>query len=223
MCKFAWSRATTTYCAITDLNRSRKDSRNPNGTLTLRRSSTTPYGNSSQISSQSDLTNTIPPDSIPGQSQQYASQGPEATTDNRYSKSKILEIYRARQNADELGGDVTRLFVNNWDPAQTNGSGGRGWGKSSDGRDHNPGPEICWDQNGQVQPVSLEEMSALEKSVRDHPKLRLEDMLTGFSSLLATSILRSNLHHRLPKIRAHRVLRRMVERHRFHKVLAASA
>jgi len=55
--------------------------------------------------------------------------------------------------------------MNNWDPAQSNGTNGRGWGKSNDTRDQNYGPEVCWDQSGQVQPIGLEEVSELEKMV----------------------------------------------------------
>jgi PERQ amino acid-rich with GYF domain-containing protein len=101
-----------------------------------------------------------------GQSQQqYIYQGVELISEGRFSKNKLLDIYKSQQDTDQSSNDVTRLFMDNWDPAQTNGSNGRGWGKSSDTRDQNYGPEVCWDQSGQVQPINLEEMSELEKMV----------------------------------------------------------
>jgi PERQ amino acid-rich with GYF domain-containing protein len=105
-------------------------------------------------------------DSTFGQSQQYASQGMETIIEARFSKSRLLDIYRMQQNSDDLAGNVSSLFVNNWDPGHPNSTNGRGWGKNNDTRDQSYGPEVCWDQSGQVQPIGLEEMSELEKTVR---------------------------------------------------------
>lgn len=60
--------------------------------------------------------------------------------------------------------DVSSLFESTWDPGHSNGTNGRLWGKSSDTRDSS-GPDLCWDSTGQVQLISLTEMSDLEKSV----------------------------------------------------------
>lgn len=101
-----------------------------------------------------------------GQSQQqYINQGVELNSEGRFSKNKLLDIYRMQQDIDQSNNDVSRLFMSNWDPAQSNGTSGRGWGKSNDTRDQNYGPEVCWDQSGQVQPIGLEEMSELERIV----------------------------------------------------------
>jgi PERQ amino acid-rich with GYF domain-containing protein len=90
----------------------------------------------------------------------------EQSTDTRYSKSHLLDIYKAQEESGALQGDVSRLYVDNWNPEHSNGANGRsGWGKSSDGRD-TYGPEICWDTNGQIRPMGLEEMSEQEKIVR---------------------------------------------------------
>lgn len=100
-----------------------------------------------------------------GQSRQYADQENASTLDSRYSKDKILEIYRSQQTTEPSNGAVSRLFVNNWEPGHSNGSNGRGWGKSGDTRDNNNGPDICWDQGGQVQPIGLEELTPAEREV----------------------------------------------------------
>ncbi|CAG8962307.1 hypothetical protein HYFRA_00005362 [Hymenoscyphus fraxineus] len=133
----------------------RRDSRATNGTLTLRRPSTTPFA---PASSQGEAPLATPTADM--QPSQY-----EHSTDTRYSKNQLLDIYRAQEESGGLQGDVSRLFVNNWNPEQSNGTNGRtGWGKSGDGRD-SYGPEACWDTNGLIRPVGLEEMSEQEKVV----------------------------------------------------------
>jgi len=107
-------------------------------------------------------------DSTYGQPQQYTNHSFEPPSEARFSKNKLLEIYRTQQSSDESTVDVSRLFMSSWDPGHTNGTNGRGWGKGNEARDQTYGPEICWDQSGQVQPIGLEEMSDLEKSVSFH-------------------------------------------------------
>jgi PERQ amino acid-rich with GYF domain-containing protein len=145
------------------VSRPRRENRGPNGTLTLRRSSTTPHGSSTSQTNQMDPMPTS--DTTFAQSQQYPEHGNASTVENRYSKNKLLDIYKNQQALDELSGDISRLFVNNWEPGHSNGTNGRGWGKGIDSRDHNNGPDICWDQNGQVQPIGLEEITLEEREV----------------------------------------------------------
>ncbi|KAI9731608.1 MAG: hypothetical protein M1818_007738 [Claussenomyces sp. TS43310] len=143
----------------------RRETRGTNGTLTLRRSSTTPHGAPSNQTSQSDIVAPLSSlDATPGPSQQYQSHGLDPSGGGRYSKIDLLEIYRNQQNLEISNDDVSRLFANNWDPIHSNGNTARGWGKSTDSRDHHYGPEICWDQSGEVQPIGLEDISALEQT-----------------------------------------------------------
>lgn len=144
--------------------RSRRENRSTNGTLTLRRSSTNPFG-PSHPASQSDANAGTPTTELPPtQSQQYSGSGSEAQGDYRYSKSNFLEIFRAQQANENPSGDVTRLLVNTWDPGYTNGANGRDWGKS-DSASNSHGPEVCWDESGSTLPIGLEEMSEEEKNV----------------------------------------------------------
>lgn len=152
------------------LYRSRRDARTTNGTLTLRRSSTAPYA---QQPSQGDSVLTTHSSDIQSSSQQPTTTLYEQPTETRYSKDQLLDIFRSQQTSDALNGDVSRLFTSTWDPGHSNGANGRGWGKTNDSRETH-GPEVCWDQNGSVQPIGLEEMSALEKSVRDSVQLSYE-------------------------------------------------
>ena len=130
--------------------------RRSNGAILSRRQSSTPYGQSES---------TIQTSSAEAQdSQPQANTTYEASTDTRYSKEALLEIYKVSRNSDSAENDVSRLFTDTWDPGHSNGTNGRGWGKSHDSRE-NQGPNVCWDTNGSVEPISLQEMTDAEKIV----------------------------------------------------------
>jgi PERQ amino acid-rich with GYF domain-containing protein len=132
--------------------------RRSNGAI-LRRQSNAPLDQSSQpeptVETRSAETQDVQPPVHPSH---------ETFIDPRYTKDRLLDIYKAQQNSDAPSRDVSNLFVGNWDPGHLNGTNGRGWGKSHDGRDSH-GPTVCWDANGSVQPIGLEEMSDVERSV----------------------------------------------------------
>lgn len=142
-------------------NRARRENRPSNGTVTLRRSSTTPVA---QAPSQGE-----PPLPTPSAETPASYQPPnsiyEQSTEFRYSKNQLLDLYRAQMDSGASNGDISHLFENGWDPKQANGANGRSsWGKSSDGRD-TQGPNIAWEPKGNIQPIGLEEMSEEEKTV----------------------------------------------------------
>lgn len=123
-----------------------------------RRSSTALYNSTSQP----DAASPAPVDAHV--SQQGLSSTAEQSAENRFSKEQLLDIYRSHQTSEFPAKDVSSLYVNGWDPGHSNGANGRGWGKSGDGRETH-GPHICWDDNGSVPLLSLQEMSDLEKAV----------------------------------------------------------
>ncbi|CCT73566.1 uncharacterized protein FFUJ_09630 [Fusarium fujikuroi IMI 58289] len=133
----------------------RRDGRSTNGTLTFRRSSTTPLG---QPSSQ-------PPPSTDHAVQHPTAESPVSASPStyelppaRYTKEDLLEMYRPQRLAD----DPTRLFATGWNPGQMNGHTPRGWGKSND--NHIPQePGACWDDSGDSTPMGLQDMSLEEK------------------------------------------------------------
>lgn len=61
--------------------------------------------------------------------------------------------------------NLNDLFVDGWNPGNTNGTNNGGWGKRDDNKDIS-GPEICWDHEGSVHPLALAEMTEDEKEVR---------------------------------------------------------
>lgn len=135
--------------------RARRESRPTNGTLTLRRSSTTPFA---QSSSQAEPPLPTPTAEAPGHN--YYNDSSEY----RISKEQLLDIYKAQEDSGARNGDVSHLFESGWNPGQSNGGSRASWGKSSDNRD-NHAADICWDTSGNIQPIGLEDMTEQEKTV----------------------------------------------------------
>ncbi|KAK2594593.1 kinesin-like protein [Conoideocrella luteorostrata] len=133
---------------------SRRDGRSANGTLTLRRSSTTPIGQ--PLHSAPSIDNAVQhPAAVEATSAQPSSYDYGAI---RYSKEDLLGVFRS-QNA---GDDPSRLFISGWDPSQVNGGSVRGWGKANDTCVPQE-PGACWDQQGDTTPIGLHGLSADEK------------------------------------------------------------
>lgn len=85
------------------------------------------------------------------------------STESRYSKDQLLDLYKAQEKSEVPRGSLDDLFVDGWTPG-VNGTSNGGWGKRDDHRDA-IGPEICWDYSGNVQPLALAEMTEEEKEV----------------------------------------------------------
>lgn len=86
-----------------------------------------------------------------------------ASTEDRYSKEQLLDVFKAQGPS---GPNVSDLFVDGWSPHAVNGTRNSGWGKRDDHKDQPSGAEICWDHEGNARPLSLIEMSEEEKQVR---------------------------------------------------------
>lgn len=127
-----------------------------NGIATLRRSST-------QHLDKSLNPDPTQPTTEVQVSQHSTNSAYENPTNTRYEKNQLLDIFKARDLTSLSNRDVSGLFADNWDPGNANGSNGRGWG-NHDGRD-NHGPDVCWESNGSVHPIGLEDMTESERSV----------------------------------------------------------
>ena len=84
------------------------------------------------------------------------------TSANRYSRDQLLHIYRS-QDPEQI--DVASLFLPGWKPGHLNGGAARSWGKPNDAHPQHD-PTVCWDTNGNMMPLGLQEMSQEEKEVR---------------------------------------------------------
>ena len=61
--------------------------------------------------------------------------------------------------------NVNNLFVDGWSPGgAVNGTNSVGWGKRDDMKEA-AGPDICWDHEGSVNPIAMQEMTEEEKEV----------------------------------------------------------
>lgn len=155
--------ATTRKTRANTYFRARRDGR-PNGTLTFRRSSTTP-GQASQPAASSEnafAASTIDSSAIP-QTPGAASYDP---TPSQYQKDSILNLYR-NGAADS---DPSSVIEPGWTPGHTNGNAMRGWGKSNN--NHNSqDPSACWNARGDSHPVGVNGMTDDEEKVRRHDGL----------------------------------------------------
>lgn len=87
-----------------------------------------------------------------------------ASTESRYSKDQLLDLFRAQERDGFSSTNVDNLFVDGWNPAAVNGTSNGGWGKRDDNKEA-AGPDICWDHQGTINPISLQKMSEEEEEV----------------------------------------------------------
>lgn len=110
-------------------------------------------------------------------------------TDTRYSKNQLLDLFRSQQEADgALRDGLPNLYVNGWEPNISNGAGPGGWSRNDQARDHAPGPDICWDRDGNVAPLGLVEMGDEEKEVGAQIMRWSGTQLTKISQLFISSV-----------------------------------
>jgi PERQ amino acid-rich with GYF domain-containing protein len=112
------------------------------------------------------------------------------SSETRYSKDQLLDIYQNLKESSTLDRSLGDIFLGTWDPRDSkNGTasmGGRG-----DLKDQAPGPEVCWNYNVNLEPFGLTNMSEEEKQVRQVVLMCNMDPadLEGSSSLLRS------IHH----------------------------
>lgn len=139
------------------MHRSRRDGRSVNGTLTFRRSATTPLGQPSNAPPATD-SNAVQP---PSAETSIAHLPPYEVGPSRYTKDDLLEMFRSQKTNDM----TSRLFISGWNPDVPHTNNVRGWAKSND--NHLPQePGTCWDSNGDTTPMGLQEPSIEEREVR---------------------------------------------------------
>ena len=105
----------------------------------------------------------MPPHMNSNYQSSYARNG--SSVEGRYSKDQLLDMFRAQGRAGQINHNVSDLFVDGWNPGSVNGTVNGGWGRKEDQKEPSNGPEVCWDHEGSVQPLSLIEMSEEEKQV----------------------------------------------------------
>ena len=87
-------------------------------------------------------------------------------TDTRYSKSQLLDLYRSQQTSDGgLRDGLPSLYVGGWQPDTANGAHSAGWSRNEHNRESQPGPDLCWERDGGVEPLGLTEMDDQEREL----------------------------------------------------------
>ncbi|KAI1420031.1 hypothetical protein F5Y12DRAFT_165925 [Xylaria sp. FL1777] len=136
-----------------------------NGTLTFRRTSTTP---SSQTFNPPNPSEPVAPSDDPAiiAAMPVGSTVVEDTAPRRYSREDMLSIFsNMQQDLRFQQPDVSAFFVSGWSPGHTNGLSSRGWGKPTDSHVLPQEPETCWDAAGSTKAIGLQEMTAEEKEL----------------------------------------------------------
>ena len=87
-----------------------------------------------------------------------------SSADSRYSKDQLLDLFRPQERNGFPSTDVNDLFVDGWRPGAVNGTSNGGWGKRDDIKEV-AGPDICWDHEGSVNPIAMQEMTEEEREV----------------------------------------------------------
>ncbi|KAK4097880.1 hypothetical protein N658DRAFT_526716 [Parathielavia hyrcaniae] len=131
-----------------------------NGTRTFRRPSTTPFNQSS--ASPADVSHPSNSD-LPPLSAHPSSASFDSPSSLRYTREELLDIYKHQVELSPI--DTADLFMPTWNPAHTNGSHPRPWGKPSDSLHLPQDPSVCWAPHGTVKPISFEDLSAEERDM----------------------------------------------------------
>ncbi|KAI9816255.1 MAG: hypothetical protein M1827_001856 [Pycnora praestabilis] len=150
-----WSRART--------NGATQTFRRPSLATTLSQSSHQRENSQNHTLNSTTISNAYVPPHLSSNHQSNASR-PGNPTELRYPKDQLLNLYRTQKDAGELSRGVSNLYVNGWEPKNTDGTSGGSWGKKDEQtKDNAPGPEICWEHDGTVQPLGLLGMTDEEK------------------------------------------------------------
>ncbi|KAI0508875.1 hypothetical protein F5B22DRAFT_619057 [Xylaria bambusicola] len=140
-----------------------RPARTMNGTMTFRRTSTTP---SSQALNQSNSSEPVSVSDDPSvlAAMPVGSTVVEDAAPRRYSREDMLSMFsHVQQDLRSQQPDVSAIFVSGWSPGHANGVSTRGWGKSNDSHVLPQEPDICWDASGSTKAIGLQDMTSEEK------------------------------------------------------------
>lgn len=104
----------------------------------------------------------VPPHMNSNHQSSYNRNGSSAET--RYSKDQLLDLFKTQERNGFSSTNVNDLFIDGWSPGAVNGTSNGGWGKRDDTREA-AGADICWDHEGSVNPIAIQEMNEEEREV----------------------------------------------------------
>ena len=89
------------------------------------------------------------------------------SSDTRYSKEQLINIYKAQRESGTLNKNLPELFLGGWNPSESRNGAAASWGRREDGKEQSTGPDVCWESTGKVLPLGLSDMTDEEKEVHD--------------------------------------------------------
>ena len=148
-------------------------------------------GQANHISTPSSASIYVPPHLNSSYQSSYGRNG--ASAESRYSKDQLLDLFRMQEKSGSSHTNVNDFFVDGWTPGAINGASNGGWGKRDDIKEA-AGPDICWDHEGSVNPMAMQEMTEEEREVpltpmmSTYPAMAADDWLPGFLYVCQLSI-----------------------------------
>ena len=86
-------------------------------------------------------------------------------SDTRYSRDQLFDLFKAQHSSEGgLKNGLSDLVIGAWQLELANGTSA-GWGRTENNRDAQSGPDICWDRDGSMEPLGLNEMDDDEREV----------------------------------------------------------
>ena len=147
----------------------RSRARTNGATQTFRRPSVATNLSQPKDSSQSNNIPTpssanvyVPPHLNSSYQSSHNRNGP--SNESRYSKDQLLDLFRTQDRNGFANTRIDDLYVDGWSPGTVNGTSNGGWGKRDDSKEA-LGPDICWDHEGSVHPMAMQEMTEEEREV----------------------------------------------------------
>lgn len=140
----------------------------PNGAHTFRRASantTSQTRDTTQPTPTSATTGVYIPPHLNSSHPSHAYRN-GLSTDTRYSREQLLDLFQSQKEAGGLSRNLADLFQGSWDPMMDKDTLAS-QGLKGDGKDQYPGPEVCWNPNAEPAPFGLVSMSEEEKEVHD--------------------------------------------------------
>ncbi|KAI9868755.1 MAG: hypothetical protein M1813_004606 [Trichoglossum hirsutum] len=136
--------------------------RGPNGSATFRRPSLSTTL-SHQQNTQNQTSNSTGTSGVYVPPHAYTGAGRNGgASESRYSKDELLSIFRTQKESGELDKNLSNLMVGDWSPGMADGARNGSWNKMDEDA-NGTGPDLCWEQNGKLEPLGLDPMTAEEK------------------------------------------------------------
>ncbi|KAL9024791.1 MAG: hypothetical protein Q9196_006256, partial [Gyalolechia fulgens] len=140
-------------------------SRANGATTTFRRPSLATNLSQQRDASQTNASSTTQNSGVyvpPHMNSNYHARG--GALETRYSRDQLLGLFRAQAKGGPSSIPVSDLYDEGLSPLSANGILNSGLPRRDDVKDGPSGPELCWDQDGNVEPLGLIDMTEEEQA-----------------------------------------------------------